>query len=233
MLATAAVAAVAAFFATGVLVVLLPRWGVVDVPNHRSSHIRARAARRRPGGHRGRSGRAGGRASRCGAGGRLGGRPGAGRRWIRRRPPLIVGGPAPRRTARRVSGGRCSPRPRAGSRRCRSRGGRHPATAVAQRLRQRLQLHGRQQRARRTQRRGRRRVLRRDRRRRGRRRPVGGRQPAARSVPGVPAVELSPSPHLPRRRRQLLDRVHDRVARPWSGCSAPASRCGAWRQQCW
>ena len=40
VLMTAASAAVAAFLATGALVALLPRWGVVDVPNHRSSHAR-------------------------------------------------------------------------------------------------------------------------------------------------------------------------------------------------
>lgn len=40
LLTTGAVAAVAAFLATGALVALLPRWGVVDVPNHRSSHAR-------------------------------------------------------------------------------------------------------------------------------------------------------------------------------------------------
>lgn len=39
-LATAGVAALSAGLATGILVVLLPRWGVIDVPNHRSSHAR-------------------------------------------------------------------------------------------------------------------------------------------------------------------------------------------------
>jgi UDP-N-acetylmuramyl pentapeptide phosphotransferase/UDP-N-acetylglucosamine-1-phosphate transferase len=40
LLTTTVVAAAAACLATGVLVALLPRWGVVDVPNHRSSHAR-------------------------------------------------------------------------------------------------------------------------------------------------------------------------------------------------